>query len=156
MAPLQPQRAAVVATFGSGGSAVAPVAVAPAVALQSAQSPEQHPPPPANERWHTDRALLAPYCADLHTDRLSANFERSIAWKYRNVEFCPAEVLPGFAMHQTDRDPTALEKVAGGQRSNSHARARDFDLLGYRYSIMSSVGTAGLNNVVNMLPISLL
>ena len=94
--------------------------------------------------------------ADLHTDRLSANFERSIAWNYRNVEFCPAEVLPGFAMHQTDRDPTALEKVAGGQRSNSHARARDFDLLGYRYSIMSSVGTAGLNNVVNMLPVSLL
>ena len=90
--------------------------------------------------------------ADLHTDRLAANFERSIAWNYRNVEFCPAEVLPGFAMHQTDRDPTVLEKAAGGQRSNSHARARDFDLLGYRYSVMSSIGTAGLNNVVNMLP----
>lgn len=90
--------------------------------------------------------------ADLHTDRLAANFERSIAWNYRNVEFCPAEALPGFAGHQTDRDPTVLEKAAGGQRSNSHARARDFDLLGYRYSILSSVGTAGLNNVLNMLP----
>ena len=90
--------------------------------------------------------------ADLHTDRLAANFERSIAWNYRNVEFCPSDVLPGFAMHQTDRDPTVLEKKAGGQRSNSHARARDFDLLGYRYSVLSSVGTAGLNNVINMIP----
>ena len=65
------------------------------------------------------------------------------------MEFCPAEVLPGFAMHQTDRDPTALQS---DPRSNDHARVRDFDLLGYRYSILSSVGTAGLNNVINMLP----
>lgn len=92
------------------------------------------------------------YEADLHTDRLSANKQRSVAWNYRNLELCPAEVLPGFAMHQTDRDPTELEKTRGGQRSNFHARARDFDLLGYRYSILSTVGTAGLNNVLNMLP----
>ena len=87
--------------------------------------------------------------ADLHTDRLSANEERAIAWRYRNVEFCPAEVMPGFAMHQTDRDPTKLEH---DPRSNNHSRARDFDLLGYRYSLMSSIGTGGLNNVINMLP----
>ena len=49
------------------------------------------------------------YEADLHTDRLSANEERVVAWNYRNLEFCPAEVLPGFAMHQTDRDPTVLQ-----------------------------------------------
>lgn len=30
--------------------------------------------------------------------------------------------------------------------------ARDFDFLGYRYSLMSSIGTGGLNNVINMLP----
>ena len=71
------------------------------------------------------------------------------AWNYRQLEFCPAEVLPGFAMHQTDRDPTALEI---DPRSNNHARARDFDFLGYRYSVLSSVGTGGLNNVMNMLP----
>ena len=29
---------------------------------------------------------------------------------------------------------------------------RDFDLLGYRYSLLSSIGTGGLNNVMNMLP----
>ena len=92
------------------------------------------------------------YEADLHTDRLNGNKQRSVAWNYRNLELCPAEVLPGFAMHQTDRDPTVLEKTHGGQRSNFHARARDFDLLGYRYSILSTVGTAGLNNVLNMLP----
>ena len=89
------------------------------------------------------------YEADLHTDRLSANEERSVAWNYRNLELCPAEVLPGFAMHQTDRDPTVLQH---DQRSNNHSRARDYDLLGSRYSILSSVGTAGLNNVLNMLP----
>ena len=89
------------------------------------------------------------YEADLHTDRLAANEERSVAWNYRNLELCPAEVLPGFAMHQTDRDPTVLQH---DQRSNNHSRARDYDLLGSRYSILSSIGTAGLNNVINMLP----
>jgi hypothetical protein len=69
------------------------------------------------------------YEADLKTDRLSANKQRSVAFDYRNLEFCPAEVLPGFAMHQTDRDATKLE---GDPRSNNHSRARDFDLLGYR------------------------
>ena len=29
---------------------------------------------------------------------------------------------------------------------------RDFDYLGYRYGLMSSIGTAGLNNVLAMLP----
>lgn len=30
--------------------------------------------------------------------------------------------------------------------------ARDFDYLGYKYSLLSSIGTAGLNNVVCMIP----
>ena len=44
------------------------------------------------------------YEADLHTDRLSANKQRQVAWAYRQLEFCPAEVLPGFgsgAVHTT-------------------------------------------------------
>ena len=32
------------------------------------------------------------YEADLHTDRLSANKERSVAWNYRNLELCPARL----------------------------------------------------------------
>ena len=59
----------------------------------------------------------------------------------------------GFAFHQTDRDPTALQKAACPQgRCSNHSRVRDFDLLGYRYSLLSSIGTAGLNSVLNMLP----
>ena len=91
--------------------------------------------------------------ADLHTDRLAGNKQRQVAKSYRD-EYCPNEVLPGFAFHQTDRDPTALQKEAcGGQgRCSNHSRVRDFDLLGYRYSLLSSIGTGGLNNVLNMLP----
>lgn len=94
------------------------------------------------------------YEADLHTDRLAGNKQRSVAKLYRD-EYCPNEALPGFAFHQTDRDPTALQtKVCPGPegRCSNHSRVRDFDLLGYRYSLLSSVGTGGLNNVVNMLP----
>ena len=59
----------------------------------------------------------------------------------------------GFAFHQTDRDPTALQKAECPQgRCSNHSRVRDFDLLGYRYSLLSSIGTAGLNSVLNMLP----
>ena len=37
-------------------------------------------------------------------------------------------------------------------RCSNHSRVRDFDLLGFRYSLLSSIGTGGLNNVLNMLP----
>jgi hypothetical protein len=93
------------------------------------------------------------YEADLHTDRLSANEERAVAWNYRQLEFAPNELLPGFAFHQTDRDATAKQKaICPDARCNNVSRAADFDFLGYRYSVLSSVGTAGLNNVINMLP----
>jgi len=92
------------------------------------------------------------YEADLHTDRLAGNKQRAVAALYRS-EFCPNEALPGFAFHQTDRDPTALQKATCPQgRCANHSRVRDFDLLGYRYSLLSSIGTGGLNNVLNMLP----
>lgn len=92
------------------------------------------------------------YEADLHTDRLAGNKQRAIGKSYRD-EYCPNEALPGFAFHQTDRDPTALQNAAcGAGRCSNHSRARDFDLLGYRYSLLSSIGSGGLNNVLNMLP----
>lgn len=94
------------------------------------------------------------YEADLHTDRLAGNKQRSVAKLYRD-EYCPNEALPGFAFHQTDRDPTQLQKAAcpGPEgRCATHARVRDFDLLGSRYSLLSSIGTGGLNSVINMLP----
>ena len=93
-------------------------------------------------------------CADLHTDRLAGNKQRQVAQSYREA-YCPNDALPGFAFHQTDRDPTNLQtKVCPGPegRCSNHSRVRDFDLLGYRYSLLSSIGTGGLNNVLNMLP----
>ena len=92
------------------------------------------------------------YETDLHTDRLAGNKQRQVAKLYRD-EFCPNDALPGFAFHQTDRDATEVQKgICSDGRCSNHSRVRDFDLLGYRYSLLSSVGTAGLNNVVNMLP----
>ena len=88
--------------------------------------------------------------ADLHTDRLSANRQREVAWDYRNLELCPMELLPGFAFHQTTRAP--LPGQPGGDFDLNDTRTRDFDLLGYRYSLLSSIGTAGLNNVVCLIP----
>jgi hypothetical protein len=95
------------------------------------------------------------YEADLHTDRLSANRQRQIAWQYRQLEFAPADVIPGFAFHQTDRDVTPKQRAipgCGDGRCSNASRRRDFDLLGYRYSLLSSIATGGLNNVMCYLP----
>ena len=95
------------------------------------------------------------YEADLKTDRLSANHQREVAYSYQ-AQFCPPEQLPGFAFHQTDRDASPNARAApcadGVGRCANASRRRDFDLLGYRYSLLSAIGTGGLNNVVNMLP----
>ena len=85
------------------------------------------------------------FTADLHTDRLAGNKQRSVAKAYRD-EFCPNEALPGFAFHQTDRDPTALQNKDSAcpqGRCSNHSRTRDFDLLGYRYSLLSSIASGG-------------
>jgi hypothetical protein len=102
------------------------------------------------------------YEADLKTDRLSANRQRETAWGYRVDNFAPAELVPGFALHQTDRDPSPRQKNVsagpgcprggGSGRCADASRRRDFDLLGYRYSLLAAVGTGGANLVLNMLP----
>lgn len=103
---------------------------------------------------------------DLHFDRVSANRQRYTAYWYRNYEFCPAELLPGFITHQTPRLNDAGEmpaaKVAaekstdprwqGGNMVLSAFRERDWDYLGWCYSLLSSIATAGWNHVVNMIP----
>ena len=87
------------------------------------------------------------FTADLHTDRLSANRQRSVAWSYRNEHFAPMEITSGFAFHQTDRTPpTGLDPVT------SEFYTKDFDLLGHRYSLLSSIATGGLNNVLCDIP----
>ena len=65
------------------------------------------------------------YEADLHTDRVSANRQRQVAWSYRQQEFCPSEVLPGFAFHQTDRAVTkAQARVCPDGRCSNASRSR--------------------------------
>jgi hypothetical protein len=83
---------------------------------------------------------------DLHIDRVSADRQRYAAWWYRIENFCPPELMPGFITHQTPRID------AKGQMRRDRFRAADWDYLGWRYSLISSIATAPFNHVVNMLP----
>ena len=83
---------------------------------------------------------------DLHLDRVSSDRQRYAAWWYRVENFCPPEVLPGFITHQTPRDDAA------GVMRRDRFRARDWDYLGWKYSLISSIATAPMNHVVNMIP----
>jgi len=83
---------------------------------------------------------------DLHTDRVSANRQRFAAWTYRMQRFVPPEILPGFITHQTERSDAM--KVMRRDRF----RARDWDVLGWKFSVLSSIGTAPFNHVVDYIP----
>jgi hypothetical protein len=83
---------------------------------------------------------------DLHTDRVSANRQRFAAWTYRMQRFAPPEIMPGFITHQTERSDA--KKVMRRDRF----RPRDWDLLGWKFSVLSSIGTAPFNHVVDYLP----
>jgi hypothetical protein len=94
---------------------------------------------------------------DLHFDRVSGNRARFVNYWYRNYQFTPQEVIPGYMTHQTARN--ANEPVTDGtnKRPSSKTvytsfRARDWDYLGFRYSVLSSIATGGWNNVVDMIP----
>ena len=93
---------------------------------------------------------------DLHFDRVSADRERYTAYRYRNYEFTPSELVPGFMTHQTprldEREDMPFVKTADRGTVLTSFRARDWDYLGWRYSVLSSIAVAGWNNVLNMLP----
>jgi hypothetical protein len=92
---------------------------------------------------------------DLHFDRVSADRERWTAYRYRNYEFAPSELVPGFITHQTSRADDTGEMP---ERKTDRGvillplRARDWDYLGWRYSLLSSIAVAGWNNVLDMIP----
>jgi hypothetical protein len=83
---------------------------------------------------------------DLHTDRVSANRQRFAAWTYRMQRFCPPEIMPGFITHQSERSD------AGNVMRRDRFRPRDWDVLGWKYSLLSSIATAPFNHVVNFIP----
>ncbi|MDZ7632176.1 MAG: hypothetical protein U5K74_12740 [Gemmatimonadaceae bacterium] len=98
---------------------------------------------------------FTPY-PDLHFDRVSANRERYTAYRYRNHEFTPNELVPGFMTHQTPRldetDDMPQRMTADRGKVILPFRVRDWDLLGWRYSVLSSIAVGGWNNVINLLP----
>ncbi len=92
---------------------------------------------------------------DLHFDRVSADRARFVNYWYRNYMFAPSEVIPGYATHQTERSRNVAARdgqPAGVEMMYTRYRPRDWDLLGYQYSFLSSIATGGWNNVVNMIP----
>jgi hypothetical protein len=93
---------------------------------------------------------------DLHFDRVSANRQRYTAYRYRVYDFAPNEIVPGFATHQTSRsdDTGRMPERQTDDRGRVllPIRERDWDHLGWRYSLLSSIATAGWNNVLNMIP----
>ena len=92
---------------------------------------------------------------DLHFDRVSADRARFVNYWYRNYQFAPEEIIPGYATHQTERSrnlPAADDHGPKTEMMYTRYRPRDWDYLGYRYSFISSIATAGWNNVVDMIP----
>lgn len=92
---------------------------------------------------------------DLHFDRVSADRARFVNYWYRNYQFAPSEIIPGYSTHQTERSRN-LKGAEGHdhdvQMMYTRYRPRDWDYLGYRYSFISSIATGGWNNVIDMIP----
>ena len=92
---------------------------------------------------------------DLHFDRVSADRTRFVNYWYRNYQFAPEQIIPGYATHQTERS-REIHGVDGKpgevEMMYTRYRPRDWDYLGFRYSFISSIATAGWNNVVDMIP----
>ena len=92
---------------------------------------------------------------DLHFDRVSADRARFVNYWYRNYQFAPEEVIPGYATHQTERSRNLSGddgRRLGVEMMYTRYKPRDWDYLGYRYSFISSIATGGWNNVVDMIP----
>jgi hypothetical protein len=92
---------------------------------------------------------------DLKLDRVSADRERYTAYWYRNYEFAPSEIVPGFITHQTPRNEDSGKMPIAATAQDDVPlpfRRRDWDYLGWRYSLLSSIAVAGWNNVINMIP----
>jgi hypothetical protein len=98
---------------------------------------------------------FTPY-PDLHFDRVSGDRTRFVNYWYRNYQFAPQEVIPGYMTHQTPRNINVASS-SGNQREYSETvytsyRARDWDYLGFKYSVLSSIATGGWNHVFDMIP----
>jgi hypothetical protein len=84
---------------------------------------------------------------DLHFDRSSGTQQRLTSYWFRNIQFCPTELMPGFIGHQTARKNAAGEVIY-----NTDFNIRDWDYLGWRFSLFSSIATAPFAHCVDMIP----
>lgn len=83
---------------------------------------------------------------DLSTDRVSAARQRSVAYKLMIDDFIPIEIMAGFITHQTQR--LDGENILHRDRF----RVSDWDYLGWKFNLLSSISTAPFNHVVNYIP----
>lgn len=83
---------------------------------------------------------------DLHWSRVSADRQRRSSWFYRQECFAPVEIIPGYMTHQTPRND------ANGQCPRDRFRPADWDLLGWKYSVISSIASAPYQLVINFIP----
>ncbi len=91
--------------------------------------------------------------ASLHTDHVAADNTRIINHRYSDEQLIPAARIPGFMFHQTERTAdNGTSPCFGSSKLCYDNNARDFDLLGFKYSVISNVGTAGMNNILTFIP----
>ena len=83
---------------------------------------------------------------DLSTDRVTAGRQRWVAWRLMTRDFTPVEIRPGFITHQTQRGDADMVM------RRDRFRTRDWDYLGWKFNLMSTIATAPFNKVVNYLP----
>ncbi|CAE7459681.1 unnamed protein product [Symbiodinium sp. CCMP2592] len=94
------------------------------------------------------------FAPTLHTDHISADQARAINYGYSTLQLLPSSRVPGFIFHQSERtdDDGHFYCTVRETLCVNNSNTRDFDYLGYKYSLLSSIGTAGLNNVFTMVP----
>ena len=91
--------------------------------------------------------------ASLHTDHVAGDHTRGINFKYSQAQLQPPARIPGFIFHQTERTAdNGTMPCFSSSKLCYDDHVRDFDLMGYKYSVLSTVGTAGLNLVLTMIP----
>ena len=61
-------------------------------------------------------------------------------------KLCPPERAPGFYSHQSD-----MLNSSGARAWDSNRFARDFDYFGHRFALLSSIGSAGLVSLRDVL-----
>ncbi len=83
---------------------------------------------------------------DLSTDRINGARQRYVAYRLITRDFTPVEIIPGFITHQTQRNDAV--RIMRRDRF----RPRDWDYLGWKYNLISSLATAPYNHVVNYIP----